>query len=58
MDRGTLLLIALALLSVAGFVLGVVGVILFRRDRKSGVPPELAAEPLTAEREEPAGGES
>lgn len=33
MDRGSLLLIALALLSAAGLVLGVAGVVLFKRDR-------------------------
>jgi len=33
MDRGTLLLVALAALAVAGVVIGVVGILLFRRDK-------------------------
>lgn len=36
MDRGNLLLIALAMLFVAGLVLGVGGILLFKRDRRTG----------------------
>jgi hypothetical protein len=43
MDRGTLLLIALALIALAGVVLGVSGISLFRRDRVAATEDDAEA---------------